>query len=432
MNLLSEKIGVIDKPARVVGKTRFLVIGALLLIWLSISLQRVNVSILLVDPRFLADMDLVGQNAKQGLVMTLFLLPYALTNVLASPLSDRIGPRKTALLGLMIAILAVTVAGFAQGLVMLLGARILMGIGHGIHFPSNSCIIKNWFPPVERGRANSIYSLGGSLGPLVAMPLFSFVIWASGWEATFFFVAGMALLMSLPLWFGLVTDSPADNKHVGPAEKNFIARNMGHSHHAEPDGLLHHGWLKLILHSREFWLVTVCYSAYLSIWWGLITWIPQYLMVARGFPWQSLGWMASIPYVFAAVGIILGGFLSDRLMKREVFTTISLIGSTVCLLIAAYIPSNGWCVIFISLAAGFNTFIFAPIWVLLQALMPLRLIGLGSGVMNGISNFVSALAPVIIGGLIQLTSSYAMGLIYLVVLGGAGGIASLYLVRRQL
>lgn len=96
---------------------RYLVVSILFLLWIVVYLQRVNIGILLVDERFLADMGITGQSAKQGLLMTLFLIPYALTNVIGAPIGDLLGPlmsaQKAAQLG--IPVLATIVATATTG-----------------------------------------------------------------------------------------------------------------------------------------------------------------------------------------------------------------------------------------------------------------------------------------------------------------------------
>ena len=82
---------------------------------------------------------------------------------------------------------------------------------------------------------------------------------------------------------------------------------------------------------------------------------------------------------------------------------------------------------FIALGMGFTQLYFAPIWSVLQTMLPANIVATGSGIMNGFGNFFSGPAPVIIGFLIQITKTYNAGLIYLAVLGLIRGIANLVL-----
>jgi len=188
--------------------------------------------------------------------------------------------------------------------------------------------------------------------------------------------------------------------------------------------------IKPILSSTQFWLITVAYSAYLSIWWGIATWVPQYLSIARGFSLESLGWVASIPYGAAATGVAIGGILSDKLSRRSVFGVFGLAGAALCILLSAVVPSNALSAALVVSAPVFNQMFYAPLWTIVQSTFPSHLMGTGTGLVNGISNLVSALAPVIIGLLIQLSGSYGVGLMYLTAFGILGSFCSLLMMRQ--
>lgn len=407
---------------------RYLIVSILFLIWVVVYLQRVNIGILLVDERFLSDMGIVGESAKQGLLMTLFLIPYAISNVIGAPIGDLLGPRKAMLLGLIIAAAALFMGAWAAGFAVILCSRVLIGIGQGIHYPTQSIIVKNWFPPEERGKANAIYG-AGCVGPLLAVPLFTYLIGHWGWEYILFLAGFLGVILLIPLFNGMVSDDPRQNRYIGKEEQSYLARCVppGKKLSVRSGGLKE---MLPILGSSNFWYITVAYSAYLSIWWGIVTWVPQYLMVARGFSLESLGWVAAIPYGAAASGVAIGGVLSDRLAKRSVFGVFGLTGAAVFILLAALIPSNGISAMLVVSAPIFNQLFYAPLWTIVQTVFPSHLIGTGTGMVNGLANLVSAAAPVIIGSLIQLSGSYATGLMYLVAFGLTGAVCSFLLLRK--
>lgn len=410
------------------GKYRYNVIILLAVIWTIIYFQRVNVSVLIVDQNFLSEMGLVGQAAKQGLLMTIFLLAYSLTNVIGSPLGDRIGPVKTMIIGLFLACLAMFWGGFAGTITSLLAMRIMLGIGQGIYFPSQSNIVKKWFPPAERGTANAIYGLGGCIAPMLAIPLLTYLIGSFGWRSSFFIPAVLGLIMAYPFLKGLITDEPQENRFVKQDEADYIAQAVTRETApitGEAKGVSY------ILTSGRFWLLTVAYSGYLSIWWGVMTWLPQYLVAVRGYSMQNMSFLAMLPYIFGIAGLFLGGYFSDRMNRRAEVAFFSLFGSALFIVFATYTPSNFTAVIFMAITVGLSEIHYPPIWALLQDHLPPELIGTGSGLMNGTGNLVSALSPVIIGSLIQLTGSYSAGLMYLVAIGMVGAVSCLCLARQD-
>ncbi|HEX3011169.1 MAG TPA: MFS transporter [Syntrophomonadaceae bacterium] len=405
---------------------RYLVIGIVLLLWTTIYFQRINISVLLVDHKFLADMGLIGKGARQGLLMTLYLVVYSISNMLLAPLGDKIGPRKTILLAFALAIASMTAGGFAVSFGMVLTTRIILGVGQGIYFPAQNILVNNWFPPSERGLANGIYGLGGCLGPILGIPIFTSVVRNYSWEWTFFFGAIMGAVFCIPLMAGVVSDKPSNNKYIRRAEKDYICQT-------EPQTELGNKTRSLIwpvITSFNFWLAAISYMAYLSIWWGVMTWLPQYLTVARGFSLEAMGWGSTAPYFAAIAGVLGGGYVSDHMRRREVCCFIGLALSTVFLLTATYSSSNVVCITFMALAVGMAEFYWAPLWALVQTMLPDEVMGTCTGIINGSANLVSAAAPLVMGILIQSSHNYEAGLLYLAIFGAVGAVGLLMLLRR--
>ncbi|HPT70396.1 MAG TPA: MFS transporter, partial [Syntrophomonas sp.] len=204
------------------NKFRFLLILSMSLLWIVVYLMRVNIGALLVDTRFLQDLGLQGKNAQQGLLMTVFLIVYSLSNMLAIPVSNRLGPRRAILLGVFIAGAAMLAGGWVASFVAILMIRVLLGLGNGIHFPNMSILVKRWFPPNERGMANSLYGVGGCIGMVIAFPIFSAINTRMGWEYSFVIPGLLAMLATLPLWLRWISDSPQENPHISAAETAYI------------------------------------------------------------------------------------------------------------------------------------------------------------------------------------------------------------------
>lgn len=140
-----------EKPTRA-----RVILAVILFITLMVSfLDRVNVSVLVADPKFLADMGITGQPVQMGLLMTTFLFAYGISNIITGPIGDKLGPRKAMTLSIVLWGVSMALGGLAGTFTMMIAARIILGIGEGMHWPMQSSFVKNWFPPSERVRANS-------------------------------------------------------------------------------------------------------------------------------------------------------------------------------------------------------------------------------------------------------------------------------------
>ena len=167
-------------------RQRVVLVLILLVTLLVAYLDRVNVSVLLADNKFLTDMGIKGQPVQMGLLMTLFLIAYGISNILLSPLGDILGPRKAMSLSILLWAGALFMGGIAATFTTMLVARLILGLGEGMHWPMQSKYVKNWFPPHERGKANAVWVVGLMAGPAITMPFLTWAIHSYGWRTSFF------------------------------------------------------------------------------------------------------------------------------------------------------------------------------------------------------------------------------------------------------
>lgn len=405
------------KPTR----QRAVLVGILLLTLLVAYLDRVNVSVLLADKTFLADMGIAGQPIEMGKLMSYFLIAYGIANVALSPLGDIWGPRIAMSVSIFLWILSVIIGGFAATFTIMLLGRVILGIGEGMHWPMQSSFVKNWFPPFERGKANAVWLIGLMSGPMLAMPFFTWIIGTYGWRPSFFVLAALGVLPLILIWF-FVTDHPHQHKGVNQAELEHI--QSGLKAEAEAEAAMQVESLGQRLASfcgnYRFWLLTVNYFCIASIWWGTMAWLPSYLKAARGFSWAEMGALASLPYFLGTVSILFFGHISDKLGRRAPFVAVAHLFSAAGIYFGAHATNNVMAAILISFGIASIAIGLPSSWSILQKIVPGKAIGAGAGMMNGLANGGSAFSPILIGYFIAMTGGYVGGLMFLVGLGGLG------------
>jgi len=406
------------------SKKRWIMVCILLLTLLVAYVDRVNVSILMADPAFLTDMGIKGDPVAMGLLMSSFLAAYGLGNVFLSPLGDILGPRKAMSLSILLWCMALFIGGLAGTFAMMIGARIILGVGEAMHWPMQSKYVKNWFPPTERGKANSIWIFGLFIGPALAMPFFTWVIQGLGWRMSFFILVLIGLVPLSLIWL-MTKDHPREHKGVNKLELDYIEKGLAAETESEVQMEKTSVWenMKLFIFNYRFWLLTIFYFCNASVWWGTMAWLPSYLKVARGFSWGAMGAMSSLPYVLGAIAVLAFGYLSDKVGRRAPFAALSMFGAALGIYYGAHAPDNMTAAILISLGIASLGLGLPSTWSLLQQIVPGKTIGAGAGMMNGIANGGAALAPIFIGSLIASSGgSYIAGLMYLVTLGVVGGL----------
>ncbi|MEN6411850.1 MAG: MFS transporter [Veillonellales bacterium] len=406
-----------EKPTR----RRFFMIFVLFIGIAVAFVDRVNVSILAANDPFLVEMGIKGQTVQIGLMMSSFLAVYGLANITLAPLGDLIGPRKMMCICVILMLISIFVSSLATTFMMLIIGRMLLGIGEGMYYPQQSVYVRHWIPFQERGRANASWIIGQSVAPAIAMPLLAAIIAHYGWRANFYLCFVLTLIPLWLFWFH-TTDRPQESKKVNKAELAHIEAGMEEKQASvnvkEKLSLIHR--LKLISKNPHYWFLVVWYMCLQFNYWGLVSWIPAYLKVAKGFSWAEMGWIASLPFIVNIFTKAINGLINDKIGRCAPLLLVSMILGTSFMYTTTVIPGKYPSAICLAFAVGFNSMATSSAWTLLQGLVPSRVLSTAGGTMNGISTGFSALSPVIIGFFISLFGSYDSGLYCLVAAGMLG------------
>lgn len=411
-----------------VGRYRYLVVAVVWTTFFFGAFDRTAISLLMVDHGFLREMGLEGSPERQGLLMTFLLLPYALSNILLGPATDRWGARKV--LTLMTGVWSV--AAFWMGTIgsyplMLIG-RVVRGAAEGPLFPVANRYIRCWFPPAERGGANAVWTSGNRVGMALAVPTLALAIGMWGWRSALLLQALFILVLVVPaIWF-LTADTPKEMARMGMRERDYISEGQA----AEAAGSAGEGEnLASLLRNYRFWLMVTYHFAVLATFSGLITWLPKYLKDERGFEVGQMVLFAALPSLGSFLSSLVFGFLSDRIGHRATLCAVSLAGAAVAIGFAALASDpviSAWLMVLGMTVWGMGTPVY---YAIMQRIVPAPIMATGIGIDNGLANFGAAMAPAVIGFLIAATGSYLAGLLFLAGLGviGAAGAAVLAVQR---
>ncbi len=346
-------------------------------------------------------------------VFAAFSLAYALFEVPSGWLGDVFGPRSvliriilwwsafTALTGLIgLSVGGRVIGSFAVGplvvtpLVMLIAVRFLFGVGEAGAYPNITRALHNWFPLGERGFAQgAVWMCGrmmGGLTPLVWMGLMAALQWfgqlqgepsedsassaiirsLASWRGAFwvFAAVGVVWCVAFALWF---RNRPEEKKGVNAAELELIRAGGVESQAAKKRV----PWRR-ILGSRNVWLLCLMYGCQSYGWAFFITYLPSFVQDHYGVdPTTALGAAyQGGPLWMGAIGCLIGGLLTDRLMRRTGNRRLSrsllgVVGHTatvVCLVTCALVPASSGFFWAISLAGFFIDLTMGSAWALCQ------------------------------------------------------------------
>jgi ACS family glucarate transporter-like MFS transporter len=298
---------VTSKP---VGHVRWTVIFCTFVIAAVSYLDRNNISIAAsaLQKEFgLSDVQL-------GTVFSAFIMGYAITQPFAGRIADRFGASRViggAILwwSVFTALLPLVPPGLPASMAILLAVRLLLGIGEAVIFPASNRLVANWIPTRERGLANGLIFAGVGVGGASAPPLITFIMLSHNWRWAFWLCSLIGLGAGV-LWVVLVRNSPADNRHVSPAEAAYI--ESGLPPHTR-DAQRRTRWLDVAF-DRQVVLLTASYFCYGYVAYIFFTWFFKYLSEVRGLNLKSSALYATLPFIAMALASWLGGLTSDKLI----------------------------------------------------------------------------------------------------------------------
>jgi len=368
-----------------------------------------------------------------GFIFSAFSWTYAAAQIPGGLALDRLGTRITYAGSLVLWSFFTFLHGFAANVGMLFGFRLALGVAEAPCYPCNSRILSSWFPQDERARANSVYAVGQYAGLAFFSPLLFWVVGSFGWRALFL-IAG-----SLGVAFGLFMYAryrdPGESRHVNAAELEYIRAGGGLAITSGQEKIPF-SWanVRKLMSRRQILGASIgqfCGNSTLVF---FLTWFPTYLATERGMDWLKSGTFAVLPYIAASAGVLLGGQVSDLLIRRTGSANIGrklpivaglLLASTI---VAANFVQSNTLVIAIMSVAFFGQGMVNLGWTLISDVAPRQFIGLTGGVFNLCANLAGIVTPIVVGVIVGQTGSFYGALAFIGVLALVGAAAYIFIV----
>jgi len=351
-------------------------------------------------------------------VLTIFLIGYALANVVGGVATRKLEPKTVVIASFAIWSTATLLAGFANGVAMMLICRLILGIAEGVYWPQMSRFVRDWFAPDELSKANSIIQYYGqylalATGFLLLTPIYD----AFGWRTLFFLTGGLGLVLIVPMYAKCLRPrseapfaEPENAAAVAPLTFNAVG-----------------GW--------AFVLLVISYITQGMLFWGITLWVPM-AVKSIGFSGVAQALASSVPFVAAVLFAIPMSMISDRTNKRVLIAGLGLMIPGAMLLLLPELHSGYAKLGLITLALGLYASSYTPnIWSILQLTARPSAIGSASGIMNGVgAGGGGTIAGFMVGLLYRASGSYMLGFTVLggiVIFGGAALFASGWIVTHR-
>ena len=371
-------------------KKRWLVLGVSWIVFFVAFLDRVNLSVAmpLISKEFSLSPEQVGY------LFSAFFISYTVFQIPGGYLSDKVGPKKVLLVALVWWSIMTMATGVARTFSQFFIVRVLFGIGEGLQPPCAFKLNSNWFPNQERATANAIFTSACSFGPAIAPSIAVAIIGLWGWHALFYIFGALGFVI-MPLLYFFVKNSPEEDPDISKEELEYIKSGqteiVTQTTDSEEVGLMS------VLKNRNIVLLALTYFGFMCAFFGLLSWLPSYLVKARGFELVKMGIFSGLPFLALGIAQPFGGWLSDKVFKgkRKIQAMV------------------------VNLAAGPVLYgvVVAPTETVAMALLVCTgfLVGMATGVMNAGGSIGGILSPIIIGYLVGM-SGYNAAFVFM---GGA-------------
>ena len=359
-----------------------------------------------------------------GIVFSAFSWTYAAAQIPGGIFLDRVGARVTFCLSVTLWSFFTLLQGLSGGLTSLLLFRLGLGVAEAPCYPTNSRVMSIWFPQAERARATGTYSVGQYFGLAFLSPILFAIAAAFGWRSLFLIVGALGILFGV-IWYVGYRD-PGASKLVNKAELDHIEAGGGLGH-AAPRVKFQWKHVRFLMSQRQIVGASIGQFAGNSTLVFFLTWFPTYLATERHMAWIKVGFYAVLPFIAASIGVVVGGVVSDQLLKRTGNASIArklpivaglFLASTI---VAANFLNSDQLVIAVLSVAFFGQGMVNLGWTLITDVAPKQLIGLTGGVFNLCANLAGIVTPLVVGFIVKATGSffYALGFIGVVALIGA-------------
>jgi MFS family permease len=362
----------------------------LVLLSISIFINYIDRSNLSIAAPLLKD-ELHISGTQLGTLLSAFFYTYSVCQLLSGWLVDRFDVKWVFAGGFFLWSSATAVTGLVHTLALLLLSRVVLGIGESVAYPSYSKIIALQCPEGRRGFANSMISVGQTLGPSFGLLFGGSLVALYGWRPFFVGLGGLCLLWLVPwLWWMPASGPRTITKHV-----------------AQGAGTLE------ILRQRSAWGTFLCLFCINYFQYSMVTWLPFYLMRERGTSISAMARMGAGFFLLAAISASLSGWLADRWIVsggshtrvRKTFVAGGSAAMGIFLALSALAPRGAYLLPLMLSGLAFGVTI-SNVWVITQRLAGPEASGRWTGFQNFMGNLAGVVAPTMTGILLDRTGHF--------------------------
>ena len=343
--------------------------------------------------------------AALGTTASAFFLGYTLMQIPGGYLTDLLGSKRMVIIALLAWSLMTVVTGLAWSLVALVIIRFLFGIAEGPYPAAALKRISENYDQKEKSQATSALIssnyAGAAVAPLIIVPLIA----SSNWRTAFGWLGAAGLVITLVYY---LLERPLKSVHQEVATRPHIK------------------WQSI---DRRVWAFVVIGLALNVITKGLETWMPVYFLKEQGINLKSLAWLVPLPVISGGIAASSAGFIMVHFFKhRERWLIIAASFLTLVFMFGLFKSSSLVAIVSFEVLIYFvKSLAFTGIFSFTAQILSEESYGSSIGIVNFGGQLGGFIGPLLIGWIVQLTTSYSAAFFGLVISAVVAVLACLFI-----
>ena len=258
------------------------------------------------------DLGITGEAG--ALLGALFFLGYFLFQIPAAWYAETRSAKRLMFWSLLAWGLLAALTGVINDVSLLYLDRFLLGVAESVVLPSMLIFLGHWFSSAERSRTNTILILGNPVTVLWMSIVSGYLVNAIGWRGMFV-AEGLPAIVWAFVWVRLVQDRPEEAAWLDPREREALAARL-----RDEQALL-----KPVRNYREAFRspLVIALAVQYFCWsigvYGFVLWLPSILKSGSQLGIVDIGWLSAVPYLVAALLMLVASHYSDRSGSRKAF-----------------------------------------------------------------------------------------------------------------
>jgi sugar phosphate permease len=300
--------------------------------------------------------------------------------------------------------------GMISNVNMLIVIRFMLGVVESAVMPAMLIFLSKWFTKAERSRANTFLILGNPATILWMSILSGYLIKAVGWRWMFIWEGLPAIIWAF-FWWKLVDETPKNAKWLSEPDKQALEDKL----QQEQAGIKPVKNYADAFKSKTVILLCLQYALWSIGVYGFVMWLPSIINAAPNMNIVKTGWLSSVPYVFAIIGMLSASYFSDKTLKRKIFVwPFLLIGALA--FYGSYLTgtTNFWLSFVLLVVAGAAMYApYGPFFAIITEILPRNVAGGAIALINSFGALGSFAGSYLVGYLNGSTGGFGASYIFM-------------------